>query len=97
MSVSIAQVDGPRIAELTLRAAARAVHLHLRQHEDGRGQGPQGQGSHRQRTLLGAVRAGRAVGVPTRLYPGRVQVVADDKVVACHERLSNRGETRYDW
>jgi hypothetical protein len=35
--------------------------------------------------------------VSTRLYPGRVQVVADDKVVASHERLSNGGQTRYDW
>ncbi|MEY3253065.1 MAG: hypothetical protein RL227_2038 [Pseudomonadota bacterium] len=35
--------------------------------------------------------------VSTRLYPGEVVVVADDKVVARHERLSNRGETRYDW
>jgi len=35
--------------------------------------------------------------VSTRLYPGKVQVVADDKMVASHERLSNRGETRYDW
>jgi hypothetical protein len=26
-----------------------------------------------------------------------VAVVAGDKVVASHERLSNRGETRYDW
>ena len=35
--------------------------------------------------------------VSTRLYPGKVQVVADDKVAASHERLSNRGEIRYDW
>ena len=35
--------------------------------------------------------------VSTRLYPGTVAVVAGDKVVASHERLSNRGETRYDW
>jgi len=33
----------------------------------------------------------------TRLYPGRVVVVADDKKVASHERLSDRGQTRYDW
>jgi hypothetical protein len=39
--------------------------------------------------------AGRQVS--TRLYPGRVVVVADDKVVAIHERLSDRGQTRYDW
>ena len=35
--------------------------------------------------------------VSTRLYPTRVVVVAGDTVVARHERLSNRGETRYDW
>ena len=35
--------------------------------------------------------------VSTRLYPGRVVVVADDKVQADHERLSDRGQTRYDW
>jgi transposase len=39
--------------------------------------------------------AGQAVS--TRLYPDRVTVVADDQVVANHARLSNRGETRYDW
>ena len=35
--------------------------------------------------------------VSTRLYPGSVVVVADDAVVARHERLSNAGGTRYDW
>jgi len=35
--------------------------------------------------------------VSTRLYPTRVVVVAGEAVVASHERLSNRGETRYDW
>ena len=35
--------------------------------------------------------------VSTRLYPGSVVVVADDTIVARHERLSNAGETRYDW
>ena len=35
--------------------------------------------------------------VSARLYPTRVVVVAHDAVVASHERLSNRGETRYDW
>ncbi len=35
--------------------------------------------------------------VSTRLYPGTVVVVADDQVIACHERLSNSSETRYDW
>jgi hypothetical protein len=35
--------------------------------------------------------------VSTRLYPGKVAVVAGDQVVACHERLNSRGETRYDW
>lgn len=35
--------------------------------------------------------------VSTRLYPGSVVVVADDAVVARHERLSDAGGTRYDW
>jgi len=35
--------------------------------------------------------------VSTRLYPGRVVVVLDDKVVAEHERLSDRAQARYDW
>jgi len=35
--------------------------------------------------------------VSTRLYPGSVVVVANDVVVASHERLSNAGDTRYDW
>jgi transposase len=35
--------------------------------------------------------------VSTRLYPGRVVVVAGDDVVASHERLSDRGQTHYDW
>ena len=35
--------------------------------------------------------------VSARLYTGSVVVVADDAVVARHERLSDRGQTRYDW
>jgi transposase len=35
--------------------------------------------------------------VSTRLYPGRVAVVADDAFVAGHERLSMSGQTRYNW
>jgi len=35
--------------------------------------------------------------VSVRLYPGRVSVVADDALVASHERLTERGQTRYDW
>ena len=35
--------------------------------------------------------------VSTRLYPGQVVIVADDGVMARHERLSNKGETRDDW
>jgi transposase len=35
--------------------------------------------------------------VSVRLYPQRVVVVADDAVLAEHERLSNAGQTRYDW
>ena len=39
--------------------------------------------------------AGKQVSV--RLYPGRVVVVSGDVVVACHERLTERGYVRYDW
>jgi transposase len=39
--------------------------------------------------------AGQMVSV--RLYPGKVVVVADDRVVARHQRLSNKGQTCYDW
>jgi hypothetical protein len=46
--------------------------------------------------LLGAVRAGRAHGQHTAV-PGAVVVVAGDKIVASHERLSDRGQTSYDW
>ena len=35
--------------------------------------------------------------VSTRLYPTRVVVVAEDKIVASHARLSDRGQTAYDW
>ena len=35
--------------------------------------------------------------VSTRLYPARVVVVADDTIVASHERLGERSQTRYDW
>ena len=35
--------------------------------------------------------------VSSRLYPTQVVVVAGDAVVARHERLSDRGQTRYDW
>ena len=35
--------------------------------------------------------------VSTHLYPGKVVIVADDVVVASHERLSDRGQTKYDW
>ena len=35
--------------------------------------------------------------VSTRLYPGRVMVVADEAIVADHERRSDEGQTRYDW
>jgi len=35
--------------------------------------------------------------VSTRLYRASVVVVADDRIVARHDRLSNAGETRYDW
>ena len=35
--------------------------------------------------------------VSARLYPSRVVIVADDQVMAEHERLSDRGQARYDW
>ena len=35
--------------------------------------------------------------VSTRLYPARVVVVADDTIVASHDRLGERSQTRYDW
>ena len=35
--------------------------------------------------------------VSTRLYPGRVVVVAGDTAVASHERLGDESQTRYDW
>lgn len=35
--------------------------------------------------------------VSTRLYPNRVDVVAQDNIVASHTRLINRGQTSYDW
>jgi hypothetical protein len=35
--------------------------------------------------------------VSTRLYPAQIVVVAGDAMVATHERLSDRNQTRYDW
>ena len=35
--------------------------------------------------------------VSTRLYPDKVSVVANDTVVASHERLFEREQVRYDW
>jgi len=35
--------------------------------------------------------------VSTRLYPGRVVVVAGETIVASHERRGDEGQTRYDW
>jgi hypothetical protein len=35
--------------------------------------------------------------VSTRLYPAQIVVVGGDTVVATHERLSDRNQTRYDW
>ena len=35
--------------------------------------------------------------VSTRLYPQRVDVVADDRLVASHSRQFSRGLTVYDW
>ena len=39
--------------------------------------------------------AGQALS--TRLYPAKIVIVADDAVVASHERLSDRGQTQYNW
>lgn len=39
--------------------------------------------------------AGRQVS--THLYPGRVRIVADNAVVASHDRLGERGQVCYDW
>ena len=35
--------------------------------------------------------------VSTRLYPTRITVVADDVVIASHDRLTERGKVCYDW
>jgi hypothetical protein len=35
--------------------------------------------------------------VSTRLYPNRVIVVANETIVASHDRLGERGQVRYDW
>ena len=35
--------------------------------------------------------------ISTRLYPGRVVIVADHAVAAEHERLADKGKTQYDW
>ena len=35
--------------------------------------------------------------VSVRLYPTQVIAVSDDAIVACHERLTERGYARYDW
>jgi transposase len=35
--------------------------------------------------------------VSTRLYPGRISIVAGDVIAASHERLADRGQVRYDW
>ena len=35
--------------------------------------------------------------VSTRLYPQRVDVVADERLIASHARQFNRAQTVYDW
>jgi transposase len=35
--------------------------------------------------------------ISKRFYPERIEVVFEDTVVACHPRLFDRGQTRYDW
>ena len=39
--------------------------------------------------------AGKMVSV--RLHPNQIIVVSGDTIVACHERLIERGRVRYDW
>jgi len=50
---------------------------------------------HRNRYSVPCELAGQMVS--TRLYPNQVSVVAGDVVVAKHDRLVDRGQTRYDW
>jgi transposase len=50
---------------------------------------------HRNRYSVPCELAGQMVS--TRLYPTHVTVVADEALVAHHERLFDRGQTRYDW
>jgi hypothetical protein len=47
--------------------------------------------------LLGAVRAGAAQMVSTRLYPNRVVIVADERVVAATAAAERQGQDPYDW
>lgn len=35
--------------------------------------------------------------VSARLYPQQLKIVAADDCVAIHERLTERGQTRYNW
>jgi transposase len=35
--------------------------------------------------------------VSTRLYPNRISIVAEDAIVASHDRLTERGQVCYDW
>jgi len=35
--------------------------------------------------------------VSARLYPGKVVIVADERIVAEHQRLAGKGQTAYDW
>src|SRR5450755_2823994 len=50
---------------------------------------------HRNRYSVPCELAGQRVS--TRLYPTRVGIVAGDAVVAIHDRLTDRGQVRYDW
>ena len=50
---------------------------------------------HRNRYSVPCELAGQRVS--TRLYPTRVGIVAGDAVVATHDRLTDRGQVRYDW
>ena len=50
---------------------------------------------HRNRYSVPCELAGQRVS--TRLYPNRVSVAAADAVVASHDRLTERGQIRFDW
>ena len=50
---------------------------------------------HRNRYSVPCELSGQMVSV--RLYPDRIVIVENDTVIACHERLFEREQVRYDW